>query len=52
MHIQEINIKNRVYNYYFVNLVKAKKLENKNHGGTDPTKNAQLRPDLILAIRS
>ena len=30
MHIQEINIKNRVYNYYFVNLVKAKKLENKN----------------------
>ena len=30
MHIQEINIKNRVYNYYFDNLVKAKKLETKN----------------------
>ena len=25
MHIQEINIKNRVYNYYFDNLFKAKK---------------------------
>ena len=26
MHINEINIKYRVYNYYFDNLVKAKKL--------------------------
>ena len=25
MHIKEINIKNRVYNYYFDNLMKAKK---------------------------
>ena len=25
MHINEINIKNRVYNYYFDNLNKAKK---------------------------
>ena len=30
MHIQEINIKNRVYNYHFDNLVKTKKLETKN----------------------
>ena len=30
MHIKEINIKNRLYNYYFDNLVKAKKLETKN----------------------
>ena len=30
MLIQEINIKNRVYNYHFDNLVKAKKLETKN----------------------
>ena len=30
MHIREINIKNRVYNYYFDNLVKPKKLETKN----------------------
>ena len=30
MHIQDINIKSRVYNYYFGNLVKAKKLETKN----------------------
>ena len=30
MHIKEINPINRVYNYYFVNLLKAKKLETKN----------------------
>ena len=30
LHIQEINIKNRVYNYQFDNLVKAKKLKTKN----------------------
>ena len=30
MHIQEINIKNRVYNYRFDNLVKANKTETKN----------------------
>ena len=30
MHVKEVNIKNRVYNYYFDNLVKAKKLETKN----------------------
>ena len=30
MHIQEIYVKNRVYNYYFDNLVKAKNLETKN----------------------
>ena len=30
MHIIEINIKNRVSNYYFSNLVKAKKFEPKN----------------------
>ena len=30
MHIQEINIKSRVYRYYFDNLVKPKKLETKN----------------------
>ena len=30
MHIKEINIKNRVYNYYFDNLVEAKKLETQN----------------------
>ena len=30
MHFKEINIKNRVYNYYFDNLFKAKKLETKN----------------------
>ena len=30
MHIQEINIKNRVYNCHFDNLVKRKKLETKN----------------------
>ena len=29
MQIKEINIKNRVYNYYFENLVKVKKLETK-----------------------
>ena len=29
MYIEEINSKNRVYKYYFDNLVKAKKLENK-----------------------
>ena len=29
MHIQEINIRNWVYNYYFDNLVKGKKLETK-----------------------
>ena len=29
MHIQEISIKNRVYNYYFDNLVKADKLKTK-----------------------
>ena len=30
MHIQEIAIKNRVYNYHFEKLVKAKKIETKN----------------------
>ena len=30
MHILEINIKDRVYNYHFDNLVKAKNLETKN----------------------
>ena len=30
MHVEEINIKNRVYNNYFDNLIKAKKLETKN----------------------
>ena len=30
MHVKEVNIKNRVYNYYFDNLVKAKKLKTKN----------------------
>ena len=30
MHINEINIKNRVYNYYFDNLIKGKELETKN----------------------
>ena len=30
MHIQENNIKNRLYNYHFDNLVKAKILETKN----------------------
>ena len=29
MHVEEINIKNRPYNYYFDSLVKAKKLETK-----------------------
>ena len=29
MHIQQINIKNQVYNYYFDSLVKTKILENK-----------------------
>ena len=29
MYIKEINIKNRVYNYFFGNLVRAKKLETK-----------------------
>ena len=29
MHIQEINIKNRVYNYYFNNLFKGKKIDTK-----------------------
>ena len=28
--MQEINIKNRVYNYYFDNLVKVKRLKTKN----------------------
>ena len=28
-HVKEINIKNRVYNYYFENLVKAKKKKKK-----------------------
>ena len=28
--MQEINIKNRVYNYYFGNLVKVKRLKTKN----------------------
>ena len=27
MHIKEINIKNRVYNYYFDNIIKPKKLD-------------------------
>ena len=30
IHIKEINIKNRVYCYYFDNLIRAKKLETKN----------------------
>ena len=30
MHINEINIKNRVYNYYFDNLNKAKKKKKQN----------------------
>ena len=30
MHMQEINIKNQVYNYYFDILLKAKTLETKN----------------------
>ena len=30
MHIKEINVKNRVYNYYYNNLIKTKKLETKN----------------------
>ena len=30
MHIKEMNIKNRVYNYHFDNLIKKKKLEAKN----------------------
>ena len=30
MHIQEINIKNRIYNYHFHSFVRAKKLETKN----------------------
>ena len=30
MHVKEINIENRVYSYYFDNLVKIKKLETKN----------------------
>ena len=30
MHIKEINIENRVYSYYFDNLIKAKELETKN----------------------
>ena len=29
MYIKEINIKNRVYNCYFDNLIKARKLETK-----------------------
>ena len=28
MYIKKMNIKNRVYNYYFDNLIKAKKLSN------------------------
>ena len=30
MHVKEINIKNRVYYYYFYHLIKAKKLKTKN----------------------
>ena len=30
MHFREINVKNRVYNYYFDNLIKTKKIETKN----------------------
>ena len=30
MHVKEINIKNRVYNYYFENFKNAKQSENKN----------------------
>ena len=30
IHIQDVNIKSRVYNYYFDNLVKVKKLETTN----------------------
>ena len=29
MHVKEINVKSRVYNYYFGNLIKVKKLETK-----------------------
>ena len=29
MHIQEINVKNQFYNYYFDNLVNAEELETK-----------------------
>ena len=31
MHFKEINIKNRVYNYYFDYLIKAKKIRNKKY---------------------
>ena len=31
MHIKEINIKSRVCNYYFDNLIKAKKVETKKY---------------------
>ena len=30
MHLKEINIKNRVYNYYSDYLIKAKQIETKN----------------------
>ena len=30
VYVKEINVKNRVYNYYFHHLVEAKKLETKN----------------------
>ena len=30
MHINEINVKNKVHNYYYENLVKGKKLKTKN----------------------
>ena len=31
IHAKKINIKNRVYNYYFDNLIKAKKIETENN---------------------
>ena len=41
MHINEINIKNRVYNYYFDNLNKTKNKKQK-------TKNKKIEPKYIL----
>ena len=47
MHVQEINIKNQVYNYYFDSLVKTKMLENK----TILTDKKNCRDILIYVIR-
>ena len=30
IHVKEINLKNRIYNYYLTNFIKAKKLEAEN----------------------